>query len=67
MLCIISMQDYLALFSKLKNISPEEEQINIPANPHHYWKYRMPINIEELENTPYYASIIASLILQSNR
>lgn len=67
MLCIISMQDYLALFSKLKTISPEEEQINIPANPHHYWKYRMPINIEELENTPYYASIIASLILQSNR
>lgn len=67
MLCIISMQDYLALFSKLRTISPEEEQINIPANPHHYWRYRMPVNIEELENAPFYASIIASLIIQSNR
>lgn len=67
MLCVISMQDYLALFSKLKTLSPEEEQINIPANPQHYWRYRIPINIEELEDTPFYANIIASLILQSNR
>ena len=28
--------------------SPDEEQINNPADPHHHWKYRMPVTFEEL-------------------
>ena len=28
--------------------NPNDERINVPANPHHYWKYRMHLTLEEL-------------------
>ena len=33
---------------KTRMTSPDEEQINNPADPHHHWKYRMPVTFEEL-------------------
>ena len=47
MLCLIAFQDFLAM-SNLRNPIPEAEQINDPANSHHYWRYRMHLNIEDL-------------------
>ena len=29
-------------------IPADEERINDPANPHHHWKYRMPVTLESL-------------------
>ncbi len=48
MLCILSFQDWLSIDEKWRNPNVEEERINIPANPKHFWKYRMHITIEEL-------------------
>jgi 4-alpha-glucanotransferase len=28
--------------------NPNDERINVPADPHHYWKYRMHLTLEEL-------------------
>jgi 4-alpha-glucanotransferase len=28
--------------------NPHDERINIPADPQHYWRYRMHITLEEL-------------------
>jgi len=48
MLCIIPLQDWLSVDGKLRRENPADEQINVPANPRHYWRYRMHLTIEEL-------------------
>ena len=48
MLCIITLQDWLAMDDCLKNPEVNAERINVPANPKHYWRYRMHLNIEDL-------------------
>lgn len=47
-LCILSWQDWLAIDGKWRNPNAKEERINIPANPRHYWRYRMHLTLEEL-------------------
>ena len=32
----------------LRRENPQEERINNPANPKHYWQYRMHISLEDL-------------------
>jgi len=39
-LCILSLQDWLSMDGKWRNPNVQEERINIPANPRHYWRYR---------------------------
>jgi 4-alpha-glucanotransferase len=59
MLCIIALQDWLAIDDKLRLPDADAERINIPANPKHYWRYRMHLNIEDLmENIDYKANLI---------
>jgi len=48
MLAIFPLQDILALNGELRRQDPTEEQINVPANPKHYWRYRMHVNVESL-------------------
>lgn len=67
MLCILSIQDWLAIDEKLRLPDPNAERINIPANPKHYWRYRMHICIEDLMNNNAFNQNIAELIVQSGR
>ena len=48
MLTMIPLQDWLAMDDKIRRTDPAAERINDPANPNHYWRYRMPIKIETL-------------------
>ena len=48
MLTILQLQDWLAADERLRFDDIASERINIPANPHHYWRYRMHLNIEKL-------------------
>ncbi len=48
MLCLVSIQDWLAINERLRLPDFNAERINVPANPHNYWHYRMHINIERL-------------------
>lgn len=48
MLCLLSLQDWLAIDEKARYPNPEAERINVPANPRHYWRYRMHLTIEQL-------------------
>ncbi len=48
MLCIISIQDWLAISERLRHPNADIERINVPANPKNYWRYRMHLNIEDL-------------------
>ncbi len=45
---IFQLQDLLGMSEKLRRENPQEERINIPADPNHYWRYRMHINLEQL-------------------
>ncbi len=45
---IFQLQDLMGINEKLRRQNPEEERINIPANPLHYWKYRMHLTLEQL-------------------
>lgn len=67
MLAIIPLQDWLATDDSLKRANCEDERINIPANPNHYWRYRMHITIEELMGSAALNKRIASLIGKSGR
>ena len=48
MLCLLSLQDWLSIDEKLRLPDANAERINIPANPRHYWRYRMHLTIEQL-------------------
>ncbi|MCM1312010.1 MAG: 4-alpha-glucanotransferase [Bacteroides sp.] len=48
MLCLLSLQDWLSMDEKLRNPDAFSERINIPADPNHYWRWRMHITIEQL-------------------
>jgi 4-alpha-glucanotransferase len=45
---IFQLQDWLGINEKIRRENPDEERINIPANPNHYWRYRMHFTLEEL-------------------
>lgn len=67
MLALISYQDWTSMDETLCAKDPEEERINIPANPRHYWRYRMPISIEKLLEKEAFNLKIKHLIEQSGR
>jgi 4-alpha-glucanotransferase len=45
---IFQIQDILGMSETLRRENPHEERINNPANPNHYWNYRMHIGLEQL-------------------
>lgn len=47
-LSIIALQDWMSIDGQLRNPDVHAERINIPADPKHYWRYRMHITLEEL-------------------
>ena len=67
MLCILSLQDWLAISDELKLADASAERINIPANPHHYWRYRMHINIDDMLSNHRFCDDVAEMIKQSGR
>jgi 4-alpha-glucanotransferase len=47
MLAILPLQDWLSV-SEVRRADPLAERINVPANPHHYWCYRLHLTLEQL-------------------
>ena len=48
LLCILSFQDWLSMDEEIRYPNVDAERINVPANPRHYWRYRMHLTLEEL-------------------
>jgi 4-alpha-glucanotransferase len=67
MLCLISFQDWMGIDEKLRLPDENAERINIPANPRHYWRYRMHLTIEQLLAADELNNEISTLIIQSGR
>ena len=67
MLCLLSLQDWLAIDEKLRLPDANAERINIPANPRHYWRYRMHLTIEQLLKSDDFNDTVKTLVKQSGR
>ena len=67
LLCILTWQDWTSTDCTLRNPDVEGERINIPANPHHYWRWRMHITIEELMKRKEFNQMIAMMVDNSGR
>ena len=66
-LCLLALQDWLSINEQLRLKDPNAERINIPANPRHYWRYRMHLNIEQLMKANELNKEITALIENSGR
>ena len=52
---------------KLRLPYPENERINVPANPRHYWRYRMHISLESLLRQDAFNEKVRTLINHAGR
>lgn len=48
LLCILAFQDWLSIDEEIRHPDVQGERINVPANPRHYWRYRMHLTLEAL-------------------
>ena len=67
MLCLLSLQDWLAIDETLRLADADAERINIPANPRHYWRYRMHLTIEQLLAADNFNQAVKELVKNSGR
>ncbi|MDL2245705.1 4-alpha-glucanotransferase [Parabacteroides sp. OttesenSCG-928-J18] len=67
MLTIIPIQDWFAMDDTVKSPDIQSERINVPADPHNYWRYRMHLTLEQLMEADSFNEKIISLIAGSGR
>lgn len=67
MLCLLSLQDWLSIDESLRNPDAHAERINIPANPRHYWRWRMHLSIEQLNQSTDFNNHIRLMIERAGR
>ena len=67
MWAIFPLQDLLAMDNHLRRANPHEEQINVPGNPTHFWKYRLHLPLEELVDAVGFNEPLRALVEASGR
>ncbi len=67
MLCILPLADWLSMDGELRRENPADELINIPANPRHYWRYRMHLSISRLQTADQFNNRLKQIITDSGR
>jgi 4-alpha-glucanotransferase len=67
MLCILSLQDWLAMDGELRAKSPREERINVPGDPYNRWQWRMHLTIKQLLVADRFNSKLKTMITRSKR
>jgi 4-alpha-glucanotransferase len=64
---VFQLQDLLGMDEKLRRDDPSAERINIPANPRNYWRYRMHLTLENLQEAETFNHELAGLVKKSRR
>ena len=67
MMCMLSLQDWLAMDGELRSKHPREERINVPSDPYNRWKYRMHLSIDDLLKADRYNNKVRTMITRSKR
>jgi len=64
---VFQLQDLFGINEKIRRVHPDEERINVPANPKHYWRYRMHLSLEDLLHEDAFNTELHDAIKQSGR
>ncbi len=67
MWAIFPLQDLLAMDNYLRRANPHDEHINVPGNPQHFWKYRLHLPLEELNDAVGLIEPLRALVEESGR
>ena len=67
MLCLISIQDLLAMDTQLRSKDIYQERINTPSDSYNRWQYRMPLTIEKLSEATMFNRKLNTMIQRSRR
>lgn len=67
MWAIFQLQDLMGMDGALRRSNPHDERINIPANPKHYWQYRMHLTLEELHSAEGFNGVLRQMVRDSGR
>ncbi|MGI4870379.1 MAG: 4-alpha-glucanotransferase [Janthinobacterium lividum] len=67
MWAIFPLQDFLGMDTQLRRANPHDEQINVPSNPQHFWKYRLHLPLEELNDATGFNEPLRALVAESGR
>jgi 4-alpha-glucanotransferase len=64
---VFLLQDIMAITENIRRENPKDERINFPANPNHYWNYRMHITLEFLLEQTAFSEGLRSMVLETGR
>jgi 4-alpha-glucanotransferase len=64
---VFQWQDLMGMDGELRREDPSTERINQPANPKHYWRYRMHITLESLLKAADFNASLKEYIVNSGR
>ena len=64
---IFQLQDLLGMDDELRRANPADERINVPANPRHYWRYRMHLSLESLLSAESFNGELKRLVSRHGR
>jgi len=67
MWAVFPIQDILAVDPTIRRTNPFDERINEPSNPQHYWRYRLHLSLEELEQQKSLNRWIRDMLVKSGR
>ena len=68
MLCILPLQDWISIDGEVRyQGDPLDERINVPANPRHYWRWRMHMTLEKLISQKPLNSRLREMVAASGR
>jgi 4-alpha-glucanotransferase len=66
MLCILPLQDWASIDASVRYPGdPKDERINVPAEVPHYWRWRMPITLEDLLSRSGFNEKVKGMIARS--
>jgi 4-alpha-glucanotransferase len=67
MWCIFQLQDLLGMDETLRRADVASERINVPADPKHYWQYRMHVGLEKLKEAKEFNVQVLKFVFASGR
>lgn len=67
MWAVFLLQDLLSMDESLRIENPKDERINNPADPDHYWNYRMHISLEHLLEQTGFIVTLKNMVQESGR
>lgn len=67
MWAIFQLQDLFGISSGLRRADVDAERINVPAIPNYYWRYRMHLTIEQLQQAADFNAQLGALLVESGR